>query len=220
MNEVIVVETMGLVNKELTKEVTKIANAIVTIGKNKWKVADAIRNISEKELYKDDFETDTALAEKLGMSKAQFSKLKNASFYHSYSYDVVGDGTTHKVVPLNDFTVTQVMEMLVIPLVDIAEFLDGFEVTPTMTIKDIRECVSCWKDDNKEQRADTENEPEADEPESETEVDEPEESETESNIDDSVSKGVFINMVTSMDSDTFSKMIKYLEDGGFIECFS
>ena len=208
MNEVIVVEAMGLVNKELTKEVTKIANAIATIGKNKWKVADAIRNISEKELYKDDFETDTALAEKLGMSKAQFSKLKNASLYHAYSYDVVEDGTTHEVVPLNDFTVTQVMEMLVIPLADIAEFLDGFEVTPTMTIKDIRECVSCWKDDNKEQDSDTE---------SETEADEPEANETESNNDDCISKGVFINKVSSMDSDTFAKMIKYLEEGGFIE---
>ena len=208
MNEVIVVEAMGLVNKELTKEVTKIANAIATIGKNKWKVADAIRNISEKELYKDDFETDTALAEKLGMSKAQFSKLKNASLYHAYSYDVVEDGTTHEVVPLNDFTVTQVMEMLVIPLADIAEFLDGFEVTPTMTIKDIRECVACWKDDNKEQDSDTESEPEADEPE---------ESETESNNEDCISKGVFINKVSSMDSDTFAKMIKYLEEGGFIE---
>ena len=199
---------MGLVNKELTKEVTKIANAIATIGKNKWKVADAIRNISEKELYKDDFETDTALAEKLGMSKAQFSKLKNASLYHAYSYDVVEDGTTHEVVPLNDFTVTQVMEMLVIPLADIAEFLDGFEVTPTMTIKDIRECVSCWKDDNKEQDSDTE---------SETEADEPEANETESNNEDCISKGVFINKVSSMDSDTFAKMIKYLEEGGFIE---
>ena len=208
MNEVIVVEEMGLVNKELTKEVTKIANAIATIGKNKWKVADAIRNISEKELYKDDFETDTALAEKLGMSKAQFSKLKNASLYHAYSYDVVEDGTTHEVVPLNDFTVTQVMEMLVIPLADIAEFIDGFEVTPTMTIKDIRECVSCWKDDNKEQDSDTE---------SETEADEPEASETESDNDECISKGVFINKVSSMDSDTFAKMIKYLEEGGFIE---
>ena len=208
MNEVIVVEAMGLVNKELTKEVTKIANAIATIGKNKWKVADAIRNISEKELYKDDFETDTALAEKLGMSKAQFSKLKNASLYHAYSYDVVENGTTHEVVPLNDFTVTQVMEMLVIPLADIAEFLDGFEVTPTMTIKDIRECVSCWKDDNKEQDSDTE---------SETEADEPEANETEPNNEDCISKGVFINKVSSMDSDTFAKMIKYLEEGGFIE---
>ena len=208
MNEVIVVEAMGLVNKELTKEVTKIANAIATIGKNKWKVADAIRNISEKELYKDDFETDTALAEKLGMSKAQFSKLKNASLYHAYSYDVVEDGTTHEVVPLNDFTVTQVMEMLVIPLADIAEFLDGFEVTPTMTIKDIRECVSCWKDDNKEQSSDTETEPEANEPEA---------NETESNNEDCISKGVFINKVSSMDSDTFAKMIAYLEEGGFIE---
>ena len=208
MNEVIVVESMGLVNKELTKEVTKIANAIETIGKNKWKVADAIRNISEKELYKDDFETDTALAEKLGMSKAQFSKLKNASLYHSYSYDVVEDGTTHEVAPLNDFTVTQVMEMLVIPLTDIAEFLDGFEVMPTMTIKDIRECVSCWKDDNKEQST---------EAESETEADEPEASETEPNNEDCISKGVFINKVSSMDSDTFAKMIKYLTEGGFIE---
>ena len=208
MNEVIVVEAMGLVNKELTKEVTKIANAIATIGKNKWKVADAIRNISEKELYKDDFATDTELAEKLGMSKAQFSKLKNASLYHAYSYDVVEDGTTHEVVPLNDFTVTQVMEMLVIPLADIAEFLDGFEVTPTMTIKDIRECVYCWKDDNKEQDSDTESEPEANEQEA---------SETESDNDDCISKGVFINKVSSMDSDTFAKMIKYLEEGGFSE---
>ena len=216
MNEVIVVEAMGLVNKELTKEVTKIANAIATIGKNKWKVADAIRNISEKELYKDDFETDTALAEKLGMSKAQFSKLKNASLYHAYSYDVVEDGTTHEVVPLNDFTVTQVMEMLVIPLADIAEFLDGFEVTPTMTIKDIRECVSCWKDDNKEQNSDDNKEQDSD-TESETEADEPEASETESDNDDCISKGVFINKVSSMDSDTFAKMIKYLEEGGFIE---
>ena len=209
MNEVIVVEAMGLVNKELTKEVTKIANAIATIGKNKWKVADAIRNISEKELYKDDFETDTALAEKLGMSKAQFSKLKNASLYHAYSYDVVEDGTTREVVPLNDFTVTQVMEMLVIPLADIAEFLDGFEVTPTMTIKDIRECVSCWKD------SDTESEPEANEQESEPEANE-QESETESDNDECMSKGVFINKVSSMDSDTFTNMIKYLEEGGFI----
>lgn len=215
MNEVIVVEKMGLVNKELTKEVTKIANAIATIGKNKWKVADAIRNISENELYKDDFETDTALAEKLGMSKAQFSKLKNASLYHSYSYDVVEDGTTHKVAPLNDFTVTQVMEMLVISVDDIVEFIDGFEVTPTMTIKDIRECVSCWKDDNKSQSSDTESEPEANEHESETETDEPEASETESN-NDCISKGVFINKVSSMDSVTFTKMIKYLEEGGFI----
>lgn len=151
------------------------------------------------------------------MSKAQFSKLKNASLYHAYSYEVVEDGTTHEVVPLNDFTVTQVMEMLVIPLADIAEFLDGFEVTPTMTIKDIRECVSCWKDDNKEQSSDAESEPEADEQESETEADEPEASETESNNEDCISKGVFINKVSSMDSDTFAKMIKYLEEGGFIE---
>ena len=207
MNEVIVVEAMGLVNKELIKEATKIANAIATIGKNKWKVADAIRNISEKELYKDDFETDTALAEKLGMSKAQFSKLKNASLYHTYSYDVVEGGTTHKVVPLDDFTVTQVMEMLAIPITDIAEFLDAFEVTPTMTIKDIRECVSCWKDDNKVQSTDTETEQDSNE----------QESETESNNEESMSKGVFINKVSSMDSDTFAKMIKYLEEGGFIE---
>ena len=111
-------------------------------------------------------------------------------------------------MPLNDFTVTQVMEMLVIPLADIAEFLDGFEVTPTMTIKDIRECVACWKDDNKEQDSDTE---------SETEADEPEARETESDNDECISKGVFINKVSSMDSDTFAKMIKYLEEGGFIE---
>lgn len=81
-----------------------------------------------------------------------------------------------------------------------------------LTIKDIRECVSCWKDDNKVQSSDAETEPEANESETE-----PEANETESNNDDCISKGVFINKVSSMDSDTFAKMIKYLEEGGFIE---
>ena len=62
--------------------------------------------------------------------------MKNASHYHK------------EVSELNAFTLSKVMELLVIPKEDIVAFLDEYMVTASSTVREIRDAVSDWKDDN------------------------------------------------------------------------
>ena len=62
--------------------------------------------------------------------------MKKASHYHK------------EVEELNAFTLTKVMELLVIPKEEIVDFLDGYMITPSSTCREVREAVSAWKDDN------------------------------------------------------------------------
>ena len=62
--------------------------------------------------------------------------MKKASHYHK------------EVAELNAFTLTKVMELLVIPQDEIVDFLDGYMITPSSTCREVREAVSAWKDDN------------------------------------------------------------------------
>ena len=70
------------------------------------------------------------------MSRPNLNKMKNASHYHK------------EVEELNAFTLTKVMELLVIPQDEIVDFLDGYMITPSNTCREVREAVSVWKDDN------------------------------------------------------------------------
>ena len=49
---------------------------------------------------------------------------------------------------LNAFTLSKVIELLVIPQEEIVDFLDGYMITPSSTCREVREAVSAWKDDN------------------------------------------------------------------------
>ena len=62
--------------------------------------------------------------------------MKKASHYHK------------EVEELNAFTLTKVMELLVIPQEEIVDFLDGYMITPSSTCREVREAASAWKDDN------------------------------------------------------------------------
>ena len=70
------------------------------------------------------------------MSRPNLNKMKKASHYH------------REVEELNAFTLTNVMELLVIPKEEIVDFLDGYMITPSSTVREVREAVSAWKDDN------------------------------------------------------------------------
>ena len=70
------------------------------------------------------------------MSRSNLNKMKKASHYHK------------EVAELNAFTLTKVMELLVIPKEEIVDFLDGYMITPSSTCREVREAVSSWKDDN------------------------------------------------------------------------
>ena len=136
MLELTTINTTELTNKKLGTQLNNIKKAVDTGNNQQWKIADAIATIVDDELFIDDFETEGNLAKVLGMSRPNLNKMKKASHYHK------------EVEELNAFTLTKVMELLVIPQEKIVEFLDGHMITPSSTCREVREAVSAWKDDN------------------------------------------------------------------------
>ena len=135
MNELMTLNTTELSNKKLVTQFTRINKAIETGNKSKWTIADSIKTIVVDELYTEDFETEKKLADAFGMSRSNLNKMKNASIYHD------------EIVELADWTVSKIMEILVIPKDDVAQFLADYEVTSKDSVKTIREAVLAWKED-------------------------------------------------------------------------
>ena len=135
MNELITLNTAELSNKKLITQFTRINKAIETGNKSKWTIADSIKTIIVDELYTEDFETEKKLADAFGMSRSNLNKMKNASIYHD------------EIVELADWTVSKIMEILVIPKDEVEQFLLDYEVKSTDSVKTIRESVLAWKED-------------------------------------------------------------------------
>ena len=136
MLELTTINTTELVNKKLGTQLNNIKKAVETGNNQQWKIADAIATIVDNELFIDDFESEKNLASVLGMSRSNLNKMKNASHYHK------------EVSELNLFTLSKVMELLVIPKEDIVSFLDEYMVTASSTVREVRDAVSDWKDEN------------------------------------------------------------------------
>ena len=136
MNELMTLNTAELSNKKLVTQFTRINKAIETGNNLKWTIADSIKTIAVDELYKEDFETEKKLADALGISRSNLNKMKNASIYHD------------EIVELADWTVTKVMEILVIPEDAVEQFLLDYEVKSTDSVKTIREAVLAWKEES------------------------------------------------------------------------
>ena len=135
MNELMTLNTTELSNKKLVTQFTIINKAIETGNKSKWTIADSIKTIVVDELYTEDFETEKKLADAFGMSRSNLNKMKNASIYHE------------EILELADWTVTKIMEILVIPKDAIEQFLVDYEVKATDSVKTIRDAVLAWKED-------------------------------------------------------------------------
>lgn len=136
MLELTTINTTELVNKKLGTQLNNIKKAVETGNNQQWKIADAIATIVDDELFIDDFESEKNLASVLGMSRSNLNKMKNASHYHK------------EVSELSAFTLSKVMELLVIPKEDIVAFLDEYMVTASSTVREVRDAVSDWKDEN------------------------------------------------------------------------
>ena len=202
MLELTTINTTELTNKKLGTQLNNIKKAVDTGNNQQWKIADAIATIVDDELFVDDFETEGNLAKVLGMSRPNLNKMKNASHYHK------------EVEELNAFTLTKVMELLVIPKEEIVEFLDDYLITPSSTCREVREAVSAWKDDNIVADAeitdaeDAEDETNENESES-TEVEDSTESST-SNIDyDALAE--IKKMIDVMNRDELLELKEYIE---------
>ena len=199
MLELTTINTTELTNKKLGTQLNTIKKAVDTGNNQQWKIADAIATIVDDELFVDDFETEGNLAKVLGMSRPNLNKMKKASHYHK------------EVEELNAFTLTKVMELLVIPQEEIVDFLDGHMITPSSTCREVREAVSAWKDDNIVADAEiTDAEDAEDENESEsTVVDESTESSTSNTDDDALAP--IKNMIDTLNRDELLEVKEYIE---------
>ena len=199
MLELTTINTTELTNKKLGTQLNAIKKAVDTGNNQQWKIADAIATIVDDELFVDDFETEGNLAEVLGMSRPNLNKMKKASHYHK------------EVEELNAFTLTKVMELLVIPKEEIVDFLDGYMITPSSTCREVREAVSAWKDDNVVADAEiTDAEESTDEADAdETVVDESTESSTSNNDDDALAP--IKNLIDTLNRDELLEVKEYIE---------
>ena len=202
MLELTTINTTELTNKKLGTQLNTIKKAVDTGNNQQWKIADAIATIVDDELFVDDFETEGNLAKVLGMSRPNLNKMKKASHYHK------------EVEELNAFTLTKVMELLVIPQDEIVDFLDGYMITPSSTCRNVREAVSAWKDDNIVADAeitdaeDAEDETNENESES-TVVDDSTESSTSNTDDDALAP--IKNLIETMTREELLEVKEYIE---------
>ena len=199
MLELTTINTTELTNKKLGTQLNNIKKAVDTGNNQQWKIADAIATIVDDELFVDDFETEGNLAKVLGMSRPNLNKMKKASHYHK------------EVEELNAFTLTKVMELLVIPQEEIVDFLDGYMITPSSTCREVREAVSAWKDDNVVADAEiTDAEESTDEADAdETVVDESTESSTPNTDDDALAP--IKNLIDTLNRDELLALKEYIE---------
>ena len=199
MLELTTINTTELTNKKLGTQLNAIKKAVDNGNNQQWKIADAIATIVDDELFVDDFETEGNLAKVLGMSRPNLNKMKKASHYHK------------EVEELNAFTLTKVMELLVIPQEKIVDFLDGYMITPSSTCIEVREAVTAWKDDNIVADAEiTDAEDAEDENESEsTVVDDSMDSSTSNTDDDALAH--IKNLIDTMNRDELLALKEYIE---------
>ena len=207
MLELTTINTAELTNKKLGTQLNNIKKAVDTGNNQQWKIADAIATIVDDELFVDDFETEGNLAKVLGMSRPNLNKMKKASHYHK------------EVEELNAFTLTKVMELLVIPQDEIVDFLDGYMITPSSTCREVREAVSAWKDDNIVADAEITDAEDAEitdaedaeitDAEESTVVDEATESSTSNNDEDTITS--IKNLIDTMSRDELLALKEYIE---------
>ena len=202
MLELTTINTTELTNKKLGTQLNAIKKAVDTGNNQQWKIADAIATIVDDELFVDDFKTEGNLAKVLGMSRPNLNKMKKASHYHK------------EVAELNAFTLTKIMELLVIPQDEIVEFLDGYMITPSSTCREVREAVSAWKDDNVVADAEITDAEDAEDATDENEyestvVDDSTESSTSNMNDDALAS--IKNLIDTMNRDELLELKEYIE---------
>ena len=143
MNELATINTTTLANKKLAKELNTIQKCMLTVGKSEWGFAKSVAVIMGEELYKEDFETDKKLADALGIAKSTLSKAHRA-VQRVVEFEALRDENGNPI-----YSLAKVQEMLPVAVDDFNDFLSGYEINPSMTVKEIRESVQCYKEDKK-----------------------------------------------------------------------
>lgn len=140
-NTIVLKQTaMSFANKELTTATKAIIAAQDRVGKSLMKIACLMSKIESEQIFADDFKSITEYGEKVfGYKKSQVNNMVNVGkkFLEENGVDSV-----LKLDDGSDFGFTQLVNMLPLPSVEVAQqlVLDG-DITPDMTVAQIKEIV-------------------------------------------------------------------------------
>lgn len=136
MNELKIIAVGNVSNARLKTQLTNINKAMTASNKASWDLCKAFHEIVTGELFEQDFKTEKAFAEFVGVSKGQMNKMHRAYTYHKMLADF-----NEKLTGL---TVSKVMELLPIQEDELTAFVKELDIDDTWTTLDIRESVKEW----------------------------------------------------------------------------
>ena len=131
-NEIIIKEAYTLTNSQLNKEFETIRKALNSAIRSANTIGKALKNIKDKELWKDDFKSFEESAEVFGIKKAQ-------------AYNLIKGFEVYDKFKLEDFSNTQCVEIAKLDKAEgekgVREALESGLIKQSMTTKEIREAI-------------------------------------------------------------------------------
>ncbi len=152
-NEIISISNdtnLSFTSKKLTSATRHIANYYTAAGKNVLKIAAELARVNSENLYADDFGKFEEYTE-------QVFNLKKAMAYHysAIGKDFVarnekGNPTGESVLPHNtvDYTVTKLAVLVPVGVETATEWANEGKISPEMTVKELKQVVADWKEEN------------------------------------------------------------------------
>lgn len=152
-NEIISISNdtkLSFTSKKLTTATRNIANYYTAAGKNVLKIAAELAKVNTENLYADDFGKFEEYTE-------QVFNLKKAMAYHyaAIGKDFVarndkGNPTGESVLPHNtvDYSVTKLAVLVPVGVETATEWANEGKISPDMTVKELKQVVAEWKDEN------------------------------------------------------------------------
>ena len=174
-------EKFELTNKDLSKELNNMVQAMQSLKNSTWKYAHAVTNIVIHELYKDDFKTRKAFTDSIGLKESLCSKYVKACDFkavsvHTYIMNLKLDNPNiNEDEVINGFSVNKCYYLQTLVENNLfVEFLDfiGEDADKLHLISErkLEELLKAFKNKDKEQPQEQPKDVVEDEPTEETQV--------------------------------------------------
>lgn len=202
MNEIMNAQKItGLKNSALKESLLTIRGAVLSVNASQWEVAQAVHDILVKETFKEDFETEEKFADFIGISRSNCNKMKKAVEFR-------GSNETFK-----DWTLNKIYEIMCLPKEEAPQLLVDYMIDKDDTVKEIRDAVKAYKEDNTESKVVADVEPE-EESEPKTEETEETEPKTEEDIpmkEDGTKESLLHSFIDTLTTEETVKVLSYIK---------
>ncbi len=142
----ITVREKQFVNNKCGKAAKAWFKAAEGMNKSTWAAAKVLYDITAFELWKDDFRTQKDLAEFLGSSQSQISKMSRAYEYYTLAYTEDEDGNTTHI--LEGYTLAAVTAIMKVERCHLHDFISIYNVSRETSSRAIAEYVKDYYNDS------------------------------------------------------------------------